>query len=107
MQLPRDATIAPAKLGSYLLKPREDHDKAGFLALAGYRAADAARLEADIRAQVLCCPAEPAGNNPYGEKFIIRARLTGPNGRTYPVISIWMVEKATGITKFITLYPAS
>ena len=108
MQLPRDAIIAPAKLGKYLLKPREDHDKAGFLALAGYsyNVADATRLEADIRAQLLSCPAEPVGKNPYGEKFIIRARLTGPNGRTYAVISIWMMENATGLTKFITLYPA-
>ncbi len=105
MQLPRDAIIAPEKLTDYLLRGRDDHDKSGFLAVAGYIHMHAAHLEADIRAQLLPIPAIPAGQNPYGEKFIIRGNLNGPNGRTLRVLSVWMLEKATGLTKFITLYP--
>ena len=105
MQLPRDAIIAPEKLTDYLLRTRDDHDKWGFLAVAGYLSAHAVRLESDIREQLLPMPATPAGVNPYGEKFVIRGNLTGPNGRTLRVLSVWMLEKATGLTKFVTLYP--
>ena len=42
----------------------------------------------------------------YGDKYQIRRELTGPNGRTLRVATIWMIEDATGLTKFVTLYPA-
>ena len=42
---------------------------------------------------------------PYGEKFVIRGVLRGPNGRALKIISVWMLEKTTGLIKFITLYP--
>lgn len=104
MRLPPDTVIAHEKLADYLLRRREDHDKSGFLALAGYTAADAARLEADLRDQLLPLDAVAAGENAYGWKFVIRGVLTGPNSRSLPVLSVWMREKATGATKFITLY---
>jgi hypothetical protein len=104
MRLPADARIAPEKLSAYLLKPREDHDKSGFLALAGYTAGDAGLLEQDIRAQLLPLEAVAAGEDRYGWRYLIRGRLIGPNGRSLSVLSVWMREKATGATKFITLY---
>ena len=104
MRLPADTRIAPEKLSSYLLRLREDHDKSGFLALAGYAEQDAARLEADIRTQLLPGESVAAGEDQYGWRYVIRGTLTGPNGRSLPVLSVWMREKATGVTKFITLY---
>ncbi len=104
MKLPAGTIIAREKLTDYLLRPREDHDKSGFLAVAGYTATDADRLEADLRLQLLPLDAVSIGQTVYGEKFIIRGPLTGPNGRTLKVLSVWMLEKATGFTKFITLY---
>ena len=41
----------------------------------------------------------------YGDKYSIGGELTGPNGRTLKVTTIWMIEDATGLAKFITLYP--
>jgi hypothetical protein len=58
-----------------------------------------------MRVQLLPLEAASAGETVYGEKFIVRGPLTGPNGRTLNVLSVWMVEKATGLTKFITLSP--
>ncbi len=104
MRLPVDTRIAPEKLSAYLLRPREDHDKSGLLALAGYTARDAARLEQDIRTQLLPLEAVAAGEDAYGWKYVIQGNLTGPNGRSLPVLAVWMREKATGMTKFITLY---
>lgn len=105
MKLPENTIIAREKLSDYLLRPRDDHDKSGFLAVAGYTGLDAERLEADMRVQLLPLEAASAGETVYGEKFIVRGSLTGPNGRTLKVLSVWMAEKATGLTKFITPYP--
>ena len=44
MILPADTIIARPKLTHYLLRPRKDHDKSGFLALAGYDQTEADRL---------------------------------------------------------------
>ena len=104
MRLPRDTRIASGKITDYLLRLRKDHDKSGFLALAGYAPSDAVRLESDIRAQLLPLEAIAAGEDRYGLRYIIRGTLMGPNGRSLPVLSVWMKEKATGVTKFITLY---
>ena len=41
----------------------------------------------------------------YGEKYLIRGPLTGPNGKTLQVVSEWMREIPSGVAKFVTLYP--
>lgn len=105
MTLPADTMIAREKLTHYLLRPREDHDKSGFLAKGGYCLAEADRLERDIREQLLPLDAVFAGATAYGEKFVICGTLTGPNGRELKVLSVWMLEKPSGVAKFITLYP--
>ena len=105
MKLPADTVIAREKLTHYLLRSREDHDKSGFLAVAGYTLADADQLETDIRRQLLSVDAVSAGHTVYGEKFVVRGTLNGPNGRALKVLSVWMQEEVTGLTKFITLYP--
>lgn len=106
MKLPADTLIASAKLIGYLLRRLPENDKSGFLALAGYAPDAAERLEADLRTQLLALEAEFVESTEYGDKYCIRGTLTGPNGRTLRVASFWMTENATGITKFITLYPA-
>jgi hypothetical protein len=105
MRLPSDSHIAPGKLRDYLLRPRNDHDKSGFLARAGYGPDSADRLEADLRTQILRLEAEPAGQSPYGRKFVVRGTLTGPNGRSLRVLSVWILDNATGLTRFVTPYP--
>ncbi len=106
MRLPVDAVISPTKIANYLLAWRPENDKSEFLAQAGYDAADSDRLADDIRTQLLPLEGELEEETEYGEKFRISGTLSGPNGRTLRVVSIWMTESATGATKFITLYPA-
>lgn len=106
MKLPANAIIAKEKLARYLLRRLPENDKSGFLARAGYTIENAAQLESDIRAQLLTQEAEFMEFTAYGEKYLARGNLTGPNGRTLRVITIWLSEGATGVTKFITLYPA-
>jgi hypothetical protein len=105
MKFPTNTVIAPRKFAEYLLRYRDEDDKSGFLALAGYTLKTADRLMSDLRTQLLPLEAEFFDQTEYGRKYRIRGTLTGPNGRVLRVVSIWMKEDATGETKFVTLFP--
>jgi hypothetical protein len=105
MKLPQDAIIAEAKITRYLLQWKPEDDKSKFLSQAGYEMIIAKQLERDIREQILPLDAVYTESNRFGDKYEIRGTLTGINGVTLEVITIWMTEFDSGQTKFITLYP--
>ena len=97
MKLPANAAIAKEKIVQYLLAKQPENDKSQFLAAAGYTIEQADRLADDLRKQILPLDAEFVETTEYGEKFRIRGVLTGPNGRSLSVSSIWMTEPSDGI----------
>lgn len=105
MKLPADAQIAAEKLTDYLLVKRPVGDKSQFLRQAGYTLDNWDVLEQDIRQQILAKEATSTELTRYGEYFEFRASLSGPNGVTLKVKTVWMKESRSGVTKFITLYP--
>jgi hypothetical protein len=105
MKLPSETIIDPRKITHYLLRSRVENDKSNLLAQAGYTPENPAQLVADLREQILALDAESMGSFEYGEKFLIRGVLRGPNGRELRVLTIWASIEAAGVTKFITLYP--
>jgi hypothetical protein len=105
VRLPQDVLISDEKLVKYLLAPKKRNDKSKWLAQAGYTPENWPILKDDIRKQVLSRNAALIESTDYGKMYEIRARLKGPNGKTLPVCAIWIVEKATGIAKFVTMYP--
>lgn len=105
MKLPADAVIAQTKLTEYLLKFRREDDKSLFLGRAGYKLDNWQQLEKDLRQQILSLEAIEYEQTPYGDKYEIRGTLTGPNGKSLPVVTIWMIECSSQKTKFITLFP--
>lgn len=105
MKLPSDTLIARRKITDYLLMWRPEDDKSAFVAKAGYVPETAERLLKDLRTQLLPLEARLLESGEYGTKYEIRGKLTGPNGRTLRVVSIWMIEHAGGRAKFVTLYP--
>ena len=106
MKLSPNAVIAVEKMANYLLQWRPESDKSQFLASAGYTERDAELLARDIRRQLLPADAQFEEATAYDVLYSITAGLRGPNGTVLKVKSIWMVESATDITKFITLYPS-
>ncbi len=105
MKLSPDAIIAQAKLTQYLLKLLPQDDKSKFLAQAGYTQENWQQLENDLREQILQLDAVFTEKTRFGDRYKIRGTLTGTNGVILPVVTIWMIERATGQTKFITLFP--
>ncbi len=105
MKLPKNTVIATEKLTNYLLVFKKRNDKSQWLAQAGYSAENWQVLENDLRKQILSLDAQLSEITPYGQTYEIIGNLTGVNGKTIAVHTIWMTETATKITKFITLYP--
>ena len=105
MRLSKDALISDEKLAKYLLAPRKRNDKSKWLAQAGYLPETWPILKNDLKNQVLPKDAVLVESTEYGKMYVIRAKLKGPNGKTLLVRTIWMIEKATNVTKFITVYP--
>jgi hypothetical protein len=69
------------------------------------RHAEKKELSVDIRTQILPCDAIVLEQTEHGQFFEITSTLTGPNGRTLGVRSVWMTECLSQQTKFITLIP--
>jgi len=105
MNLPLETIIAPAKLTQYLLVKKAENDKSQWLATAGYMQDTWQRLERDIREQILPLEARWEETNLFGEMYQITGILIGPNGVLLKVRTIWMIEKNSNLTKFITMYP--
>ena len=105
MKLPADAIIAAEKVRRYLLVRQTRGDKSAFLAGGGYTLENADQLLDDLRIQLLPVDATPLHLTEFGQFYEIRGPLSGPNGVTLQIRSIWMKENLSGITKFITLIP--
>jgi hypothetical protein len=106
MKLPENTLIAREKLTRYLLVQKKRNDKSQWLAQAGYTLDNWQVLETDLRNQILSIDAAPIERTEYGWMYEINGQLVGPNGKILSVRTIWMTERATGDTKFITMYPA-
>ncbi|MEG5059766.1 hypothetical protein QUB60_13245 [Microcoleus sp. A2-C5] len=102
-QLSLNSVIPSEKLTNYLLIRLPKDDKSQFLARGGYNLENWQQFERDLRVQILSLEAEPMENTKYGQKYMIRGSLTGPNGRTLQVKTVWIVTLSE--TRFVTLVP--
>jgi len=62
-------------------------------------------LLADLRQQLLPQDAVFVEQNQFGDYFEIVGKLHGPNGFTLRVRTIWLTDRLSGSTKFVTLLP--
>jgi hypothetical protein len=101
------AIIEATKLRDYLLSPSHPvgRFKAPFFAALGYSQEQWPQLEADLRALLVLQDAQPAAASAYGQKYEIRAILTGPSGRSAEVVSIWIILASEDSPRLVTAYP--
>jgi hypothetical protein len=105
MKLPPNTVIPLEKATRYLLVPQARGDKSAFLERAGYTLENADQLLHDLRVQLLPLEAIPVQSNKFGQYYEIRGELTGPNGGRLAVRTIWITERLSGVTRFVTLLP--
>ena len=105
MKLPGEVAISQDRLLRYLLLPREENDKSGFLALAGYTLANWEVLERDLRQLITSQEASSVETSPFGIKYEVRGKVTGPNGYILDVVTVWIKLQAIEEIRFVTLFP--
>ncbi|WP_079908063.1 phage minor capsid protein [Carboxydocella sp. JDF658] len=105
---PENAHIPENKLLGYALNiehAKGGRDKAiAFEKALGYNKSNYRQLIEDVKANLSKYPAVYKGNTKYGDKYEVRMELTGPNGKTAPVITGWLIEKETGRPRLTTIY---
>jgi hypothetical protein len=103
-----NARIDARKLRDYALNFGHDvgQFKAAFFAQMGYTADDWQRLERDIREQHLDRPAEMGEASAYGTKYTITAPLSGPEGGSRWVTTVWIIRPGNIYADLVTIEPA-
>jgi hypothetical protein len=88
------AVIDAIKLHGYLLSTSHPigRFKAAFFAKLGYTSANWQALDSALREQHLTQRARPLETTGHGQKYEIRAILSGPAGESAVVVSVWMVR---------------
>jgi hypothetical protein len=108
MRLPHSdsAEIPPEKLRDYLLSAAHPigRFKSVFFRALGYKADGYEALDKGIRT-ILSGDAEAVETGGFGTKYLVRGVLTGPNGRTAAIITVWIILSGTTIPRFVTAYP--
>ena len=108
-QLPncKKAQIADAKLYGYLLNLNhpDGKSKARFYDLIGYTLDQGEQLRTDLLH--LACAGSVVDELPNreGRKYVVVGSIEAPNGRTYPLLTVWAVEPPDNEPRLITAYP--
>ncbi len=105
MKLPTNIVIPRDKLLRYLLLPRDENDKSGFLALGGYSLRNWQQLKEDLIHFARQNPIDSSVTTSFGEKHSVKGTLTDPNGYELYIVTIWLTLESTNETRFITLFP--
>lgn len=109
MRLPHadQAIIETRKIRDYILSFEHSigRFKAFFFAGLGFTAENWEALDAEIRRIALECEAEVAQRTAYGQKYVVRGRLSGTEGRGADVVTVWIVSAEEQRPRFVTVYP--
>jgi hypothetical protein len=103
---PEQAIIPIEKLTDYLLNV--DHpdggSKARVLGHAGFHVEAPEQFEQALREQHLTLEARLGKPSPFGTKYEISGRLTGPEGDVL-VTSVWIIRHGEAVPRLITVVP--
>jgi Domain of unknown function (DUF6883) len=101
------AQIPPAKIRDYLLNPEHPvgRAKARFFAGLGFTRGHWADLHAALLAHAALGETQALLPTAFGQKYLIRGTIEGPNGTTASVVAVWIVADPAVGPVFVTAYP--
>jgi hypothetical protein len=105
MNISENIVIPDDKITRYLLVQKTRNDKSKFLAQAGFTLDNPESLKLAIYLLVTVGNAIEDGENEYGTYYQVVGKLSGVNGVTLTVITIWIYRQAQGKYYFVTLKP--
>jgi hypothetical protein len=109
MKLPNaeNAIIADSKVRDYLLSFEHPvgRSKATFFASLGFVRDQWELLRDQLLALSRASEAKLGENIGFGQKYVLRGMIQGPNGRTASVKTVWIVKVDGGAPEFVTAFP--
>lgn len=109
MKMPNyvDAVVPIEKVTDYLLSSSHPRGsmKAKWFALLGYSDEKPNELAESLLALAKLEVLNSEENN-FGTKYVIAGNITGPNGRSADITTIWMMTTGSSLPKLITAYPS-
>lgn len=100
-----NAVLPKEKFTEYALNPAKDPNKAtAFREALGYTASNYQDLIDAIYAQLPKCKAVAKGDVGFGQRYEVRMRLKGPNGKTANIITAWIQDKQNGELRLTSVY---
>jgi hypothetical protein len=90
------AIIETSKLVDYALNPdseRGRHKARVFARALGFTGANWEQLRRAILDGLPACEATPLSQTPFGRKYGVVVPVTGPNGRTADVMTVWQYDR--------------
>jgi hypothetical protein len=105
MRVPEDLIIPDAKITQYLLVLKARNYKSSFLAQAGFTQENPEDLKLAIQSQGMDKEAIEEKSNEYGTFYQVAGELTGVNGVSLSVITVWLQRQIDGKFQFVTLKP--
>lgn len=109
MRLPRAdlAIVEDAKVRDYLISPLHPvgRFKSRVFTAAGYRPEQWQQLRDDLRALAESLEVTATAPDAYGQRYVGAGTLTGPSGRTLPIVVVWLISSEGEPPRLITAYP--
>ena len=108
----RAAIIETGKLEDYALNPTNERGRQKarvFERVLGFTRDNWQQLRQAILDELSTCAAAPQSETPFGRKFTVVIPITGPNGRTADITTVWQYDRlASGALsdtpRLVTLY---
>lgn len=107
MKLPKyqEAIIPKEKFTEYALNPEKDANKAkAFKVALGYTKDNAEDLIEQIYNKLPDYEAAERGDKGWGMTYQVIMDITGPNGKTAQVLTVWIKDKDTGKVRMTTVH---
>ena len=101
------AHVEPSKVRDYLLSPTHPvgRFKSIVFAALGYTQESWPLLRDDLLDLARTTRAEPGQGSAYGQKYEVGGKLTGPNGRSAQLTTVWLVRPDDPAPRFVTAFP--
>lgn len=101
------AEVPDRKLTSYLLDHThpQNKGKANFYELVGFTRQSSDALRLSLLNHIFTQEIAKVIISGFGTRYVVEGWMPCPNGKQYPIRSVWFIENGEEIAKLVTAYP--